>query len=788
MTSFDVTTTQQDSKLQLGIEEKAPGVETWQPGRDFSVVGKGASRLEAFEKVTGRARYTSDVRLPRQAYAKVLRSPHPHARVVSVDTSAAEAMPGVVAVISRENTDRVAWYDGSALFDDTVRLIGDEVAAVAAVSEEIAEDALRAIAVTYEELPFVTALDAATEPGAPRAREDSEGEGNVSGEVKTYERGDPDAGLRQADMIVDEVFTTPVALHNSLEPHGSTASWSGDELTLWNSTQAVFAVRQQMAAALGLPEHKVRVIKEHMGGGFGSKAIAWKQDMIAALLARKAGRPVQLMLDRTAENLVAGNRPNSRQRVRLGATRDGVLTAIVADIEQAIGAYQTGGEASNISGIYQTLYKCDNVRTVKTALYTNTGPAVAFRAPGQVEGAWALEQAMDELARRLRMDPVELRLKNYSETDQSQGLPTSLPEGLRLAYDKVREAAGWQDRPAAPSSGRIRTGVGFAAHDWPAGGGNPPAYAWIELNEDGTADVVTGTQDIGTGTRTGLAQVAAETLGLPLDAISFHLGDTALGPYSPTSGGSQTQASLGPAIQAAATDIRNQLLEVAANAMEIAKDRLSVRDGVVLVDGDASRGLSIRKVMQEIAPNTLRAQGARVPNPKDVSIRTFGAQVAEVEVDTETGEITVKRIVASHEFGRVINPVMVESQIIGGITQGIGFALTEERVIDHRLGMVVNANLEEYKVPTIADIPEIVNRPVDVPDLKANPIGAKGVGEPPLVPTAPAIANAIYDAIGVRFHDAPITRERLLEALANHRGIERARATSATPTPEEQSA
>jgi CO/xanthine dehydrogenase Mo-binding subunit len=775
MTSFKVTTSEQDGQTQLEIEEQAPGVEAWSDPSALSVVGSNVRRLEAFEKVTGRAQYTSDVRLPRQAYARVLRSPHPHARILSIDISEAEAMPGVFAVICKDNVDRIEWYDGSALFDDAVRLIGDEVAAVAAVSEEVAGDALRAIRVAYQPLPHVTSLQETTEPDAPRVRTDIEGEGNVSGEVKTYERGDPDAGLRQADVVVDEVYTTQTALHNALEPHGSTASWNGDELTLWNSTQAVFAVREGMAEALGMPEHKVRVIKEHMGGGFGAKAITWKQDVIAALLSKKAGRPVQLMLDREAENLVVGNRPNSRQRVRLGANRDGTLTAIVADIEQAIGAYQTGGEASNISGIYQTLYKCENVRTVKTALYTNTGPAVAFRAPGQVEGAWALEQAMDELAIRLGMDPIELRLKNYAETDQSDDdKPLSLPEGLALSYKHATEEAGWAGRPSAPDTGRIRTGVGFAAHDWPAGSGGPPAYAWIELNETGTADVVTGTQDIGTGTRTGLAQVAAEALGLPIEDISFHLGDTALGPYSPTSGGSATQASLGPAIHAAAADIQEQLKEVAANAMEIAKNRLSVKNGMVLVDGDASRGLSVKQVMQEIAPATLRAQGARVPNPKDKAVRTYGAQIAEVEVDTETGEVTVRRVVASHEFGRVINPILVESQIIGGITQGVGFALTEDRVIDDRLGMVMNPNLEDYKIPTIRDIPEIVSRPVDVPDLVANPIGAKGVGEPPLVPTAPAIANAIFNAIGVRFHDAPITRERVLEALAAKRSVDAA--------------
>lgn len=775
MTSFDITTTEKEGKTQLSMEERAPGVESWREDTDFAVIGKGVSRLEAYEKVTGRARYASDVRLPRQTFARILRSPHPHARIRSIDISAAEAMPGVVAVICKDNTERVSWYDGSAVFDDPVRLIGEEVAAVAAISEEIAEDALKAIRVEYEPLPFVTSLHGATEPDAPRARRDSDNEGNISGGVKTYERGDPDAGLRQADVVIDQVYTTQAAIHNALEPHGCTASWDDDELTLWESTQSVFTVRQQVAKALGMPEHKVRVIKEHMGGGFGAKQIAWKPDIIAALLSKKAGRPVQLMLDRNGESLTVGNRPNSRQRVRLGARRDGRLTAIVADIEQANGAYQTGGEASNVSGIYQTLYECENVRTVQTALYTNTGPAVAFRAPGQVEGAWALEQAMDELSLRLGMEPIELRMKNYSEVDQSQdNTPLSLPEGLRLSYEKVQKAAGWTGRPEPEQAGRVRKGVGFAAHDWGGGGGSPPGYAWIELSGDGGADVVTGTQDIGTGTRTGLAQVAAEALGLPMEDISFHLGDTGLGPYSPVSSGSATQATIGPAIQAAAADIRDQLLDVAANAMEISKERLSVRDGRVLVDGDASRGMSVKQVMQEIAPHTLRAQGARVPNPKAKAIRTFGAQIAEVEVDTETGEVTVTRVVASHEFGRVINPKMAESQIIGGITQGLGFALTEERVIDHKLGMVMNANLEDYKIPTIADIPEMVNDSVDVPDMAANTTGAKGVGEPPLVPTAPAIANAIYNAIGVRFHDAPITRERMLEALANKRSGENA--------------
>jgi CO/xanthine dehydrogenase Mo-binding subunit len=521
-----------------------------------------------------------------------------------------------------------------------------------------------------------------------------------------------------------------------------------------------------VAEKLGLPEAHVRVIKHHMGGGFGAKQISWKHDVIAALLSRQAGRPVHLILDREAENLAAGNRNPTRQHVRLGARRDGTLTAIVVRIEQALGAYRTGGEAQNVSGMYQTLYRCPNVRTEQTAVYTNTGPAVAFRAPGHVEAAFTLEQAMDELARALEMDPVELRRKNYSEVDQLEDKPFTLPEGLRLCYDRVTEAFGWGHANASPSNGHKRQGVGFAAHDWSGGTGHPPGYAWVELNSDGTADVVTGTQDIGTGTRTGLAQVAAEELGLPLDRIAFRLGDTATGPYSPVSSGSATQATIGPAIRAAAAEVKAQLLEVASAVLEIGADRLSVRDGRILVDGDANRSIAVSEVMEKIRPHTLQGRGARGPNPADKTIRTFGAQCVELEVDTETGEITVLRIVTAHDCGRIVNPTLADSQVVGGITQGIGYALTEERIVDARLGIVLNANLEEYHVPTVADAPAIEHAHVGVPDSEANSTGAKGIGEPPLVPTAPAIANAVYDAIGIRFREGPLTRQRVLAALA----------------------
>jgi CO/xanthine dehydrogenase Mo-binding subunit len=762
MPAFRIKKEEGEDGLKLLLIEDEGNLPTWGEDGALAVVGKRHARLEGREKVSGRAIYASDIRLPGQLYARVLRSPHAHARIARIDVSRAEQLPGVHAVLSLQNAPEIDWYEEGKLFERTVRFEGDEVAAVAAESEELAEDALRLIEVEYEPLPFVTTIEAALRPDAPKVHET----GNIAGEPKHYQRGDPDAGLRQAEVTIDETFTTQSALHNALEAHGCTAFWDGDSLTLWDSTQSVFVVREQVAQKLGLPEHRVRVIKQHMGGGFGAKQISWKHDVIASLLSKAAGRPVQLILDREAENLAAGNRNPTRQRVRLGARRDGTLTAIVAEIAQSAGAYRTGGEASNVSGMYQTLYRCPNARTTQTAVYTNTGPAVAFRAPGHVEAAFALEQAMDELARRLEIDPVELRRRNYTDIDQLEEKPFSLPEGLSLSYDRVTETFGWNGRQRPTTEGTKRRGIGFAAHDWVGGGGHDPGYAWVELNADGTLNVVTGTQDIGSGTRTGLAQIAAEELGVPLDSVTLQLGDTAHGPYAPVSSGSSTQASIGPAVRAATADLKGQLLDVAAALLEVSAMRLTVRDGQILVDGDANRKIAVGEVTKQIGPHMLQGRGARGPNPDQWSIRTFGAQCAEVEVDTETGEITILRVLTAHDCGRIVNPALVDSQVIGGIIQGAGFALSEERIVDDRLGIVLNANLEEYHVPTVADAPLIEHAAVDVPDNRANSTGAKGIGEPPLIPTAPAIANAVYDAIGVRFHAAPLTRRAVLDALA----------------------
>jgi len=664
-----------------------------------TVAGAPWPRVEGAEKVTGRARYSSDVRLPGLLQARVLRSPFPHARIRRIDIARAQAMPGVQAVLCSANAPEISWYEQSRIFDRTLRFCGDEVAAVAAESEEIADDALRLIDVDYERLPFALGLD-----DGPR------------NEATVKQRGDVQLGLREADVTIDRSYTTQTALHNALEPHGCTAVWEGERLVLYESTQGIFAVREEVAEKLGLPEDRVRVITQHMGAGFGAKQIGWKHSVIAALLAQRAGRPVQLMLDRESENLAAGNRNATRQCVRLGAKRDGTLTAIDMQALVQIGAYTPGGEDSDVIGTYLTLYRCANVRAEQIPVRTNTGPASAFRAPGFVEGNFALESAMDELARELAIDPIELRLRNYVTVDQQDNKLYTNADSLRRCYEQVTSAFGWREQRVRENEGARRRGIGFAAHNWVGGTGEPPAQARVEVAADGSARIVTGTQDIGTGTRTALCQIASEELGLPMERVSIALGDTRADLYSPTSAGSTTLATLGPAVRQAAAEAKK-----------------------------AGTGT-----------------GERGENPKDKSIRTCGAQCVEVEVDTATGEVRVLRVAAAHDCGRVINPLLVESQIIGGITQGLGYALTEERIVDAATGVVLNANLEEYKVPTAADLPAFINATTSMPDWEANTIGAKGIGEPPIIPTAAAVANAIFDAVGMRVRDLPCKRERLL--------------------------
>ncbi len=739
---------------------RASNLPGWDEGRQFAEATHARPRLEGRQKVTGTARYSSDVHLPGQLHAAIVRSPHPHARVHAVDPGPALEIPGVEAVLTGDDVDDIRWYgEDVPLLPGTVRFVGDEVAAVAATSIEAARRGAAAVAVDYEVLPHVTDLTHALDPDAPHVHDD----GNLAEEPETVTRGDVDAALADAAVVVEATFSTPAAVHNAMEPHGANAWWDGDQLTLYASTQGVNDVRDMIAARLGLDHNQVRVVAEHIGGGFGAKQVPWKPTVLAALLSRRTGRPVRLLNDRRGENLAAGKRNATRQHVRIGADADGRLVAIDADLLIDDGAYSVAGESSNVAGPYLHLYACDHVRTRSRHVRTNTGPAVAFRAPGYVEGTFGLESAMDELARRLDLDPLELRRRNYTERDQQKDKPWSSPDALRRCYDRAAEVSGWGEPLTPPTRPGVRRGRGVAANEWMAGKASPPGYAWIELNTDGSVHVVTSVQDIGTGSRTALTQVVAEELGADPARIRFTMGDTAAGPPAPTSSGSATTPTMGPAVRAAAVDVRQQVLAAAGQHLDLDPGSLRLDGDTIHVDGGDDLPLS--DLLEALAPEVIHGHGGHTDTPGDVSVRTFGAAVADVEVDTWTGEVRVTRLVVAPDCGRILNPLLVESQVIGGAMQGLGFALTEEQVVDHERGFVMNADLEEYLVPTMADACRIEHAAVDLPDLAANPTGAKGIGEPPMVPVPAAIANAFRDATGVRICELPLTRRRVLDAL-----------------------
>ena len=745
--------------VQYAVVE-GPDLEPWGENEELAIVGQPAPRIDGPARVSGGARYTYDVILPGMLWAGIVRSPHPHARVVRIDTAAAEALPGVVEIMTADNMPDIKVRGGKqGLLTQEPRFKGEPIVAVAASDPDVLHDALKLIKVEYEELPFVSQYEAALESDAPQVS----AKGNIhGGKPREESRGDVGKALAEADATVELTVRTPSAAHNALETHGCVAQWEGEQLNIYESTQHVYGVRTFAAEKLGVPVSKVRALGEYMGGGFGAKFPGGAYTIIAAELAKRAQRPVHLMYDREGENLETGYRGASVQQIRMGAKADGTLTAIDLRVVSELGAYASW--TPFVAGPYNMMYACPNVRTHTIGAYTHVGPFAAFRAPGFVEGAVGLEAAMDVLARKLGMDPLELRRRNIPTTDQAEEKPFSLFP-LEECYRRAAEAIGWSTRgtsQGAGQNGRYRRGMGMASQIW-WGGGGPPAYAEMRLNSDGTATVVTGIQDLGTGSRTIMGQVAAEEVGLPLEQVGVVVGDTLAAPFGPGSGGSITTGSITPAVRQAAKDLRDQICSLVAQMEEIPEAEIEVRGGTVYRRDDPV--MSVAEMMGKLGDVMLTGKGSRGPNAEDVSVITSGVQFAEVEVDTVTGRVRVIKIVAAHDCGRILNPQTYTSQIEGGIIQGLGYALTEDRVIDHRFGTVLNPNLEWYKVPTTADIPEIVNLLIDIPDVRANTTGAKGAGEPGIIPTAAAIANAVADAIGTPIHQLPITPARVLEAL-----------------------
>ena len=744
-------------------EQKLP------PWGETRVVGQALSRIDAYERVSGSAVYAIDMSFPDMLHAAILRCPHAHAKVKGVDVSRAEKMRGVHAVFTAASPGaKIGWYGGSngptsELFDSHCRYEGEEVAAVAAESPYQAAEALQAIQVEYEPLPFVVAADDALKPGAPPVHEG----GNQLGRPRVAQRGDVEKGFAEADVVLEESYGTSCQLHATGEPHGCVARWEGDRLTVWDSMQGVFDEQQALARALGLPMSSVRVICHYMGGGFGSKLELSKHTVIAALLARITARPVKLFLSREEEFLAVGNRPANMMKLKAGVKKDGTLTALQIENTGVVGAYPGGADVG-----YQVmdLYSCPNVRAVESAVYVNAGKERAMRAPGFPQCSWALEQMMDALAERIDMDPVELRLKNVPSASQARGNKPYTTTGLKQCLTQGAAAFGWkQARERVRSRGPVLRGVGVAAAMW-GYEGHHRAAAVVRLFADGSANLNIGATDIGTGTKTIMAMVLAEELGVPLHRIEVEESDTATTQFAPPSGGSQTVLVSAPAVRAAAADVRRQVLEIAAEELKQPVDELIVRDGKVFPSNTPSAAVPLSELKGLNRRGVIMAVGNRGPNPPDKTALPFAAQFAEVEVNARTGEIKVVRIVAAHDSGRVMNRLTYENQVFGGITMGIGFGLKEERRLDRQTGRMVNANLHDYKVPTALDVPpEVTCVPVDLRDTECNTVGSKGLGEPATIPTAAAIANAVYNATGVRVTQAPITPMLMLRLLGSGR-------------------
>ncbi|NJD18288.1 MAG: xanthine dehydrogenase family protein molybdopterin-binding subunit, partial [Gemmatimonadetes bacterium] len=748
--------------------------QTPEPLGEARVVGARRPRVDAYERVSGAARYPSDIILPGMLFGAILRCPHPHARVRGVDVTAAQAMPGVRGVISAFTPISPATAPHERLIRETLfptlcRYEGEDVAAVAADTPYIARDALRAITVDYEPLPFVSDERDALAADAPLVRP----EGNRVAAPALYERGSVQAGFAEADVTVEQEFRTECELHTPLEPHGSVATWDGDSLTVFDSTQGVFPVQNGLAQSLGIPLTKVRVVGSYMGGGFGSKLSLGKYTTIAALLAKVTARPVKLFIPREETLLAAGNRPPANMRVKLGAKRDGTLTALEFYANGTGGANQAGG-VSGVDFVVRDLYTCPNVHSELQDIYINAGPARPFRAPGHPQGAWALEQAMDLLAEKLGMDPIELRLKNVPTVSQSRGDIPYTTTGFADCLRQGAEAFGWsaaKARARASASGPVRRGVGVAAGMWQGGGGGPPSTAIVKVFSDGSVNLNMGASDIGTGTKTVMAMVVAEELWVDPDAIQIEHADTGTTQYASASGGSKTVPTESPAVRAAAIEVKGQLLTMAAAQLGVDKATLELREGKVVTTSGNPQELKLADLRELRRAGVVVGVGYRGPNPSGKAVNPWGVHFCEVQVDTRSGEVEILRFLAVQDSGRVMNRTTYENQVRGGVVMGIGLGATERRVLARgRTGLLVNRSWVDYRIPTAMDVPPVIDvLPVDPKDKECNHVGCKGIGEPATIPTAPALANAVTHATGVRITGSPVTPAKVVGALAAQR-------------------
>jgi len=762
------------------------------------LVGTSLPRQDGPDKITGRARYAGDQALPGMLYARLVTSPYAHARILNIDTSAALSLPGVAAVFTAE-TLGMAQADPlsraqSPLAQQEVWWCGHPVAIVVGETEASAEDGAAAVEVDYDPLPVVIDPQAAIRPDAPPARsrsetsavagggghaavpqagatvEEEEHSQNVS-QTPSIKMGDIEAGLREAEVVVEGSYRTHPVHQSYMEPQSVTVapSLSGHQLVIWPSTQGMFNVRSAVARALKMPERQIRVESVPIGGGFGGKETLL-EPLVAAVAARLR-KPVRLVFTRQ-EDLLAGNpAPQTVITVKLGAKRDGTLTAIQARMILDSGAYPD--PFAGLSGFhFAGAYRCPNMDIRCDVVQTNKPGIGAYRAPSGPQAYFALESTVQDLCQQLGMDPIEFRQINAVKGGDPNIMYGRWPRiGLLECLEQIQQHPLWTQREQARQEvpeelEGWKIGIGVAVGGWP--GGTEPAAALCRLEQDGTFTVVVGSVDV-SGSDTSLALIAAEELNLPAEAVHVTHDSTDAMPYSGLSAGSKTTYTVGSAVLAAARDARNQAFTIAAEMLEASAEDMELRDGKVIVKGVPEKGVTL----QQIAADSMRFGAPYEPvygrgrSANRVSSPMFAAHLAKVAVDPETGEVRVLDYVAAQDVGRAINPAEVEGQIHGGVVQGIGWALLEGMTYDAD-GQLLTATLMDYALPQSRDMPPITPLLVEVPS-ELGPFGAKGVGEPPVVPVAAAIANAIKDAVGVRMRQIPMTPERIFTTLSEEK-------------------
>jgi xanthine dehydrogenase YagR molybdenum-binding subunit len=763
--------------------------------REFTVVGKPLNRRDGVEKVTGHAKYSGDLKFPKMLYGKILRCPYPRARIIKIDTRRAEALPGVKAILTKENTKgwRTYWYKVPQLaFPECITYEGQEVAAVAAEDITIAQKALELIDVEYEVLrPMLDAEDTLKNPVPPMIA-DEEYPGSEIFDRKTYviKRGDIEKGFKEAEVIVEDTYTTQASYHGTIQTRACIADWDGKNLTVWDAIQGVWNSKETFAQSLGIPTENIRVIVKYLGGGFGSKAWSQRISYYAAKLSIMTGRPVRMERTRAEEFLAHSRRWDCKMYMKMGAKKDGTLTAVYQKALVNIGAAALEENYYCIQIIWHTsnLHACPNVYLEQTGVYTNrqmTGPT---RSPLNMPAIFALESHMDRMAEALGMDPLQFRLKNYTNyccvgTDAAI-LPDSAVSDneIRIPYSSknldecmtlATQAMGWERRKSLNNEvqGTKRRGMGMASYLVFQGVGFRPytAYADVDIYHDGTIALHIGVVDIGGGQQTIFPMIAAEELGVHADEVSVIFGDTKDTPYGPSCHGSRATPELGPAVLQAAAEAREQLFELAAPMLDAEGEELQSKYGQIYVKAAPSRSIPFKVVCRKINPEKpIRGSGSRAPNPNSPMFSTFGAQAVEVEVDIETGQVDILKATAANDFGRAINPKLCISQIYGGIGFGVGYALSEEGLYDPKTGKLLIRDLVGYGMPTSLDIPRIEAFLTETEDPYFA-YSAKGAGENTNAPTPAAIRNAIYHAIGIWFNDLPITPDKVIRAIRKKR-------------------